>query len=248
MEQNNPNLELYNQFREVPIEAQKSFSNGRFSGTDINPMWRIKRLTEVLGPCGIGWYFGKPTFVVETDNGVKTVHCIVELFYKLDNGMWSQPVIGVGGNTLCTAKGVVTDEAYKMAYTDAQSNAAKLLGVGADIWFSKDIDKNSRNFEGKYGREQQNQYYQPVQHVAPTQLNIPEGKPIYKFDIKNAVDNFFESLDKAGRNNAIAFYEKAAFTNKRYNAWGAHEYELVVANLITNKRININTGEVLKSA
>ena len=31
------NLDLYNKVREVPKEAQKSFNNGRFSGTDINP-------------------------------------------------------------------------------------------------------------------------------------------------------------------------------------------------------------------
>ncbi|WP_254555280.1 hypothetical protein, partial [Salmonella enterica] len=29
---------------------------GRLKGmTDINPMWRIKALTEQFGPCGIGW-------------------------------------------------------------------------------------------------------------------------------------------------------------------------------------------------
>lgn len=24
--------------------------------TDINPMWRIKRLTEIFGPVGVGWW------------------------------------------------------------------------------------------------------------------------------------------------------------------------------------------------
>ena len=32
------NLEIYEAGRSVPAEAQKSFNNGRFSGTDINPM------------------------------------------------------------------------------------------------------------------------------------------------------------------------------------------------------------------
>ena len=35
----------------------------------------------------------------------------------------------------------ITDEAFKMAYTDAISNAAKALGCGADIWFDKDRTK-----------------------------------------------------------------------------------------------------------
>ena len=51
------NMKIYEAVRAVPQEAQKSFNNGRFSGTDINPMWRIKKLTEMFGPCGIGWYY-----------------------------------------------------------------------------------------------------------------------------------------------------------------------------------------------
>ena len=52
------NLKIYNQVREVPKEAQKSIGAGRLKGmTDINPMWRIKKLTEVFGPVGIGWYY-----------------------------------------------------------------------------------------------------------------------------------------------------------------------------------------------
>ena len=133
-------LDLYNALREVPKEAQKPFNNGRFNGTDINPMWRIKKMTETFGPCGIGWYFGEPKFDVRVDGGVTTVHCTLPLYIK-DNGEWSAPIFGVGGNTLMTAKGGVSDEAYKMAYTDAQSNATKLIGLGGDIWFANDRTK-----------------------------------------------------------------------------------------------------------
>ena len=52
------NLKIYNAVREVPKEAQKSIGGGRLKGmTDINPMWRIKTLTEQFGACGIGWYY-----------------------------------------------------------------------------------------------------------------------------------------------------------------------------------------------
>ena len=44
------NLELYNKVREVPKDAQKAITAGRLKGfTDINPMWRIKCLTEQFG-------------------------------------------------------------------------------------------------------------------------------------------------------------------------------------------------------
>ena len=48
------NLSLYNEGRSVPEEAKKAFDTGRFKGTDVNPMWRIKTLTSMFGPAGIG--------------------------------------------------------------------------------------------------------------------------------------------------------------------------------------------------
>ena len=52
------NMELYELGRQVPDEAKKPITAGRLKGfTDINPMWRIKRLTEMFGPCGIGWWY-----------------------------------------------------------------------------------------------------------------------------------------------------------------------------------------------
>ena len=54
----NNNLEIYNKVRQVPESAQKTIKGGRLKGmTDINPMWRIKTLTDLFGPCGIGWYY-----------------------------------------------------------------------------------------------------------------------------------------------------------------------------------------------
>ena len=52
------NLELWEKVRTCPKEAQKEIKGGRLSGmTDINPVWRMKTLTEQYGPCGIGWYY-----------------------------------------------------------------------------------------------------------------------------------------------------------------------------------------------
>ena len=55
--QDNTNLSIYDSVREVPKEAKKEIEAGRLKGKhDINPMWRIKKLTEVFGPAGFGWY------------------------------------------------------------------------------------------------------------------------------------------------------------------------------------------------
>ena len=52
------NMDLYNRVRAVPKEAKSTIKGGRLKGmTDIKPIWRIERLTEEFGPCGIGWYY-----------------------------------------------------------------------------------------------------------------------------------------------------------------------------------------------
>lgn len=54
-------MSIYNSAREVPKEAQKPITGGRLNGmTDISPMWRVKKMTELFGPAGIGWRFDPP--------------------------------------------------------------------------------------------------------------------------------------------------------------------------------------------
>lgn len=131
------NMRIYDKVRSVPKEALKAFSNGRFSGTDINPMWRIKKLTELFGPCGIGWYTEVTRQeVVSADDQTMMVFVDVNLYIKEDD-TWSRPIFGTGGNTL-KVKGRGDDEGYKKAYTDAVSIACKALGIGADVWFAND--------------------------------------------------------------------------------------------------------------
>lgn len=137
------NMAIYNATREVPVEACKDFNNGSFSGTDINPMWRIKKLTELFGACGVGWYY--EVLSERSEQYGETVMAIVDLnlFIKVD-GEWSKPIFGTGGNCLVkpTKSGLKpSDEGYKMALTDALSVACKALGIGADIYFQKDKTK-----------------------------------------------------------------------------------------------------------
>lgn len=142
------NLRYYEAGRSVPAEAQKSFNNGRFSGTDINPMWRIKKLTELFGPAGIGWYtevLSERSERLMDDSVIAVVD--LNLYVKSD-GEWSKPIYGTGGNTLVSSgkRGVqASDEGYKMAYTDALSVACKALGIGADVYFEKDKTKYTGN-------------------------------------------------------------------------------------------------------
>ena len=150
------NLELYNKVRAVPDTAQKPISGGRLKGmTDINPMWRIKVLTEQFGPCGIGWYYTIDGHWIETSmcNDEITANVIISMYIKVD-GEWSKPIQGIGGSKHVAQekdRPYVNDECFKMALTDAISVACKALGVGADIYWSsnntKYIDTKKENFE-----------------------------------------------------------------------------------------------------
>ena len=142
------NLQLYNAVRAVPLEATKPIGAGRLKGmTDINPMWRIKKLTEQFGPCGKGWYYSPPQReFVPGANG--EIICIVDvqLFvrYGSDLGEWSAPIPGTGGAKYVAQEknGLYTDdEAPKKALTDALSVACKALGIGADVYFARDRTK-----------------------------------------------------------------------------------------------------------
>ena len=138
------NLSIYNALRGVPSEAKKAIGAGRLKGfTDINPMWRIKRLTEVFGPCGIGWWYTIKDKRLEGDGNEIRAFVDVDLYYVWD-GVVSQPVPGTGGSSFVTQErngAYTSDECYKMALTDALSVAAKSIGLGADVYYEKDRDK-----------------------------------------------------------------------------------------------------------
>lgn len=142
------NMNIYDQAREVPETAKKTISAGRLKGfTDVNPMWRIKRLTEIFGPCGIGWRYEPIHREIQTFNGETCVFIDIMLYVvDPETGEWSKGIYGTGGSKLVTTERsgpYVSDEAFKMAQTDALSVACKNLGIGADVYFEKDRTKYS---------------------------------------------------------------------------------------------------------
>lgn len=146
MESIDKNLEIYEALRSVPATAMKMISGGRLNGmTDINPVWRIKALTAEFGPCGFGWWPVIKDKRLERVDNSEEIAAIVDIdLYVRWKGEVSQPIPGTGGSMyLVKEKGGlrINDEAFKMALTDAVSVAAKFLGVGADVYFAKDVTK-----------------------------------------------------------------------------------------------------------
>lgn len=141
------NLDIYNALRTPPQEALKSIPAGRIKGkTDINPMWRIKALTEKFGPCGIGWkYEITKQWTEDGADGEISAFCNILLYYKWGEA-WSEGIPGTGGSAFIAkeSNGLYTsDECYKMALTDAISVACKALGVAGDVYWQTDPSKYS---------------------------------------------------------------------------------------------------------
>lgn len=201
------NLELYDKVRTVPNNAKREIKGGRLKGkTDINPMWRIKVLTEAFGPCGIGWkYTINREWLENGTNGEIAAFVDIDLFYKF-NGEWSEAVPGTGGSMLVTSErnGLYTsDECFKMALTDAISVAAKALGVAADVYWDADSTK--------YGRQPE----EPPQGEKPEQTKkaspaIPEACECCGKSIKDARN----SAGETWRAKDIATYTRLKYGRK----------------------------------
>lgn len=151
------NLDIYNAVRKPPIEAIKPIAAGRLKGkSDINPMWRIKALTEQFGPCGIGWKYSIVEKRLEpAPNGEVAAFVDINLFVKVA-GEWSEPIPGTGGSSFVANEKngpYVSDECFKMALTDALSVGCKALGFGADIYWEKDRSKYSEAPQGTQGQQ-----------------------------------------------------------------------------------------------
>ena len=139
------NLKIYEAVRSVPDNAKRPIASGRLKGkTDINPMWRLKVLTEQFGPCGIGWKYKIISERLEASpNGEVAAFVAIDLYIKHD-GEWSDAIPGTGGSMFVANERSgqhTSDECFKMALTDAISVACKALGFGADVYWEADRTK-----------------------------------------------------------------------------------------------------------
>jgi len=167
------NLSIYNKVRKVPDEAKKLIGGGRLKGfTDINPMWRIKTLTDQFGVCGFGWYYDIVSQELKSGaSGEIAAFVTINLFVKIGED-WSKPIQGLGGSMFVSNEkngAYNSDECFKMALTDALSTSCKALGLAADVYFEKDRTK----YDAK-----------PEQPQAPKQPELDEA---IVTSIKNAL-------------------------------------------------------------
>jgi len=217
------NLDIYNKYRAVPKEAQKPIQGGRLKGmTDINPMWRIKALTEEFGVVGKGWYYEVLEQRLENgDNGVIMAFVTINLFVKYGEE-WSKPIVGLGGSSFVAKEktGLYTsDECFKMAFTDALGIACKSLGIGANVWWDSDRSKYDNPVEQpteKHTDEQETPTTeQPKRSISEKQVSrlyaIAKASDVDKatvdLQIKTKLNKTPEELTRAEYDKICTAYE-----------------------------------------
>lgn len=181
------NMKLYEAARVVPQEALKTIQAGRLKGmSDINPMFRIKRLTEMFGPCGVGWWYEitRKEITFDEITNQKCAFVDINLYYvDPETGHDSHAIPGTGGASFVATERngpYMSDECYKMALTDAISVAAKALGVAADVYY-----KNDRS---KYTKDTLETEQPPADGLQPGEkMNLP---PAGSWNPKNAIGLF----------------------------------------------------------
>lgn len=221
------NLIIWNKVREVPKTAMKEIVGGRLKGmTDINPVWRLKILTEQFGICGFGWrYEILDERLEDAANNEISAFVKINLYIKVD-GEWSAPIPGTGGSSFVASEksGLRTsDECFKMALTDAISVACKALGIGADVYWNKDSSKYDT-------LPQQNQTNsQPVQNNKSVSTNTG-------LTDKQITRAFAIARDKGIDENGVKKWIQTAFKKTSIKELTKPEYDQLCAALENPKK------------
>lgn len=172
-------LRIWNRFCQTPEAATKSFNKGGWQGTDINPAYRLRCLTELFGPVGEGWGWtiherwreSWPTRVKNKDGGwveyvAECAFVSLSLWYVQDGKRHECPA-QIGG-TECDLS---PDEVWKMSITDAIGKCCLALGIAADVYMGQ--------FDGKHRGESPPREQKPACPQCNSVTHVIKGKEEY---------------------------------------------------------------------
>lgn len=212
--------ELWDRLGKTDPKHTKPFQRaGGFKGTAIKPIYSYRRMTEEYGPCGVGWGIGEPSFqTVPAPEGEVLVYCTVSIWH----GDRANLVFGVGGDkaVIKQSSGLRSDdEAFKKAFTDAVTNALKMIGVGADVHMGLfDDNKYVTEMRQEFAPKRENPHVTRPGDILPSADydehgeiidNIPHAEPTEKLRVADQRP-LYEALQK----EAMAFT-----TTKAFLAW-----------------------------
>ena len=131
-------LELWSALQGVDKKYCKDFQRGGgFRGTAIDPMYRIRRATEQLGPVGIYW--GWNIIEEKVEGGIHWIR--IRLWYKYCGEEGSFESVGCTTMFGKNKYGDFADEeAPKKSLTDAITKGLSFLGCCASVYMGEQVD------------------------------------------------------------------------------------------------------------
>jgi hypothetical protein len=228
-----PNLKqsLWDTLVEVPKEFLQPYTSpSGFQGTSINPMFGRAKMTELFGPCGLGWGY-------EDDNWQTIgnyIYCRVSLWYRpfhLNPAFPYEQICYVreqGGTELPKGR----DEARKQTVTDGLSRCFMALGLGAAIYAGFHDNKyNNNEAKGENAKPKASPPAPVPQPPVPPVDPSPEASYLQDAVREEAIQQFIYELveeepllascDVKMKGNSIFFaYEKGTGDDKIYVSQG----------------------------
>lgn len=141
------NKEIWNLICETPPKHTKPVTQGSHHYTSIQTQYRLERMTDLFGPCGVGWGFSSECREVRLEDGNVLAVATVVLWYvhKDEHGIPARMEIGPYTSSeqlfLATAKKPIDTDAYKKATTDALGKIMAHMGMCADVYYSMHDDQ-----------------------------------------------------------------------------------------------------------
>lgn len=151
------NNQLWDALFKTDPQFVKPITGKPYKGSSPDPMWVVKRMTEVFGPCGKGWGFNILEDRFEKFGDHETLHIAkLRIWYVMDGDQCFIEQFGQTRAAYVTSKGTfsVDEDAPKKSVTDALVKAASYLGLCADIFTgrwddSKYVEQVAQEFEDK---------------------------------------------------------------------------------------------------
>ncbi len=201
------NMKFWNAMARPPLDALKTIKGGRLSGmSNISPQWRYKVMTENFGMVGFGWkYTVEKIWTSQGAYDEQFAFASINLYVLVD-GVWSDAIPGEGGSMLVAKEksGLHnSDEAFKMAVTDALGTAMAKLGVAADIYLARfDGSKYNEPVEFKRSINSKEDVHR---EVPPTGDSLPVDEQFPMAEQAQELANGFtpKQLEEAGNMIAI---------------------------------------------
>lgn len=223
-------MDLWNRVEPTPEGHLKKFTRGGgFSGTAINPMQTIKRVTAEFGPAGQGWGYevlrsevvpgapiyremgeGKPPMLL----GHESVYIV---FVRVWAGCRDCFVDQVGQTTLVTyivkqGRFMTDEEAPKKAITDGLMKALSHLGFGADVhlglWDDSKYVNDRRAAEAAAAQAEERASAQGEAEMLLESLNIAD-KATVVVDLRDQITALAPHLVRLGMEEVLGHLRAA---------------------------------------